>query len=185
AEATGDLAAVREREMAAAAGLVPAELFMCGVPDGEAADTPRQRKRLIEVYRRFRPTLVLAHSPRDYHPDHRASARLADAASWFAASRGHVTASVPLDEPPQLWRMDCINRGAFRPHFYIDVSDYAELKRRMLTCHKSQLAREADADFTPLAQLLDLQMKARGAEAQTTAAEAFQIHHVLKRVRAW
>jgi LmbE family N-acetylglucosaminyl deacetylase len=67
----------------------------------------------------------------------------------------------------------------------VDVSDYAELKRRMLACHKSQLARGADANFSPLAQLLDLQMKARGAEAQTTAAEAFQIHHAFRRLRAW
>src|SRR5919202_2386806 len=58
AERVADLAAVRRRELAAAAKLLGAELFRGGFPDGELADGPPQRRKLLRVYRAFAPTLV-------------------------------------------------------------------------------------------------------------------------------
>src|SRR5947209_12597973 len=55
-----DLAAVRRREMTAAARLLGAALFAGGFPDGELADGMPQRRKLLRVVRTFRPTLVLA-----------------------------------------------------------------------------------------------------------------------------
>ena len=81
-----NLAEVSSREAAEAAKLLGAELFPGQFPDGELADETPQRRALIALYRQFRPTLVLAHAPSDYHPDHRAAAALAEAASWFCAS---------------------------------------------------------------------------------------------------
>ena len=46
-------------------------------PHGELFDNQESRGRLIEILRQFRPTLVLAHSPHDYHADHRAASALA------------------------------------------------------------------------------------------------------------
>ena len=43
----------------------------------------------------------------------------------------------------------------------------------------------ADRDFAPLADLMKLQLVARGAEAGVAAAEAFRIHPSFKRTRAW
>lgn len=107
----------RRSEMKAAADLLGAELFWAGHGDGELADTYPARRVLIEIFRRFRPTLVLAHSPNDYHPDHRAASRLADAASWFGASRGHVTDSAPLTGPPEFWHLDTVEMHDFEPGF--------------------------------------------------------------------
>lgn len=180
-----DLAAVRRREMKAAAALLGAELFAGGFGDSTLADERPARNKLIEIYRRFRPTLVLAHAPDDYHPDHQAAAAVAEAASWFAASPGQSTRSAPLDQPPALWCMDCVNATPFQPGFYIDITPHVELKHRMLACHKSQLQRSGDRDFAPLADLMQRQMTTRGAEAGVTAAEAFRIHRALKRTRAW
>jgi LmbE family N-acetylglucosaminyl deacetylase len=185
AEAIADLAAVRRREMAASAKLLVSELFTCGFKDGTLADTLPARKKLMEVLRRFRPTLVLAHAPEDYHPDHQAAAALADAATWICASRGQKSRLPPLDEPPELWWMDCVNRTGFEPGFYIDVAAFVELKARLLECHASQIQRGADREFTPLVELMRLQSAARGAEAGVAAAEAFRIHRSFKRTRAW
>src|SRR5581483_44559 len=77
AERVADLTAVRRREMAGAAKLLGAELFRGGIGDGELCDDLTTRRKLIRVYRAFAPTLVLAHAPQDYHPDHRAAAALA------------------------------------------------------------------------------------------------------------
>lgn len=180
-----DLAAVRRKEMAAAARLLGAELFLGKVPDGDLADTARQRRILLEVYRRFRPSLVLAHAPEDYHADHRAASALAEAASWFCASVGHKTRWPALKSQPALWWMDAMNMAGFLPSFYVDVSGYVELKRRMLRCHRSQLQRGQEGDFSPLEELVLRQCRARGAQAGVDAAEAFRPHLAWKRARAW
>jgi LmbE family N-acetylglucosaminyl deacetylase len=180
-----NLAAVRRKEMAAAAKLLGAVLLRGEFGDGQLVDGPAQRKKLIQLYRRFKPMLVLAHWREDYHPDHRAAGALAEAASWFCASAGHKTQAAAMGSQPALWRMDTVNMTGFEPVFFVDVSDQIDLKRRMLACHKSQLRRAADGDFAPLEEQMIRQAEARGAQAGVAAAEAFRVHPAWKRVRAW
>ena len=180
-----NLAAVRRREMASAARLLGAELYSIGVPDSTLADADTTRQKLTEIYRRFRPTLVLAHASEDYHPDHRAAAALAEVASWFCASRGYKTRSGPLATAPALWRMDTLSLSGFQPGFYVDISAYLALKEQMLACHHSQLQRGKDGDFSPLLELMRQQCQVRGAQSGVAAAEAFRIHPAFKRARAW
>jgi LmbE family N-acetylglucosaminyl deacetylase len=179
------LAAVRRREMTVSAKLLASELYLVGQPDGTLKDVPEQRLKLIEVYRRFTPTLVLAHAPEDYHPDHRGASALAEAASWFCASRGHRTRSPVMEAPPALWWMDTLAMSGFNPQFYVHISEFVGLKTKMLACHRSQLSRGEDADFSPLQELMRLQYQARGLQAGVEAAEAFLAHNVFKRARAW
>jgi LmbE family N-acetylglucosaminyl deacetylase len=180
-----DLARVRREEATSAAEALGAELFWLGFPDGELVDGVEQRRKLVEVYRQFNPTLVITHAMEDYHPDHRATSLLAEAASWFASSRGHVTDSKATDAPPALWFADTINMSGFVPEFYIDVTEQVALKKRMLQCHKSQLQRAGDQDFAPLMDLMLRQCETRGAQAGVEAAEAFRSHQAFKRIRAW
>jgi len=180
-----DLAEIRGEEMKAAAVILGAELFEGGFFDGELVDEPPQRGKLIELYRRFRPTLTLGHSDQDYHPDHRAASKLAESASWFCASAGHETESPPMDTPPALWWMDTIDMHGFAPGFYIDVGEFMDLKQRMIRCHQSQLARSDSADFSQLEELLVRQSESRGAQCGAIAAEAFKIHSAWKRTRSW
>jgi len=180
-----NLAAVRRKEMAAAARLLGARLFRCDFGDGDLTDGPAHRGKLVEIFRQFIPTLVLAHSPGDYHSDHRAAGALAEAASWFAVSAGHKTRSPALPAPPALWWMDTVNMAAFEPGFYLDVSEYLDLKRRMLACHKSQSQRAADGSFAGLEDVMLRQCRMRGAQAGVGAAEAFRAHTAWKRIRAW
>lgn len=180
-----DLAAVRRREMAAACRILGARLFCAGVADSELQDDSPTRKKLTEIYRRFGPTLVLAHAPQDYHPDHRAASALAEAASWFCASRGFRTKTPPLPAAPAIWWSDTIGMSGFEPGFFVDISSFVSQKEQMLTCHRSQMARAEDKDFSPLAALMLQQCQARGAQSGVSAAEAFQAHHVFKRARAW
>lgn len=181
----GDLAALRKRELSAAAKLLGADVFFAEIDDGELRDIPAQRRRLLRIFRRFGPTLVLAHAPCDYHADHRAASALAEAVSWFACSAGHRTRQRPLAEPPAVWWMDTVEMLGFDPGFYVDVTQYMALKREMLHCHGSQLRRAGDTDFQPLEELLLRQATTRGAQAGVAAAEAFRIHSAWKRIRAW
>jgi LmbE family N-acetylglucosaminyl deacetylase len=180
-----NLALVRQKEMHEAAGLLGAELFCMDCGDGELVDSPDERRKLLEVFRRFSPTLVLAHWAGDYHSDHRAASQLAEAVSWYCCSAGHKSKSPPMDAPPTLWWMDTVNMLGFEPHFYFDVSAYVDLKQRMLKCHASQLLRAEDGDFSPLTDVMMRQCQARGAQSGVQAAEAFRVHLAWKRVQAW
>lgn len=180
-----NLAEVRRMEMNAAAQLLGADLLEGGFDDGELFDSVETRTAVVELFRRFRPTLVLAHARDDYHADHRAASALAEAASWFCASAGRQTASPPLERQPELWWMDTVAMVGFKPHLYVDVSAFVELKRQMLRCHRSQLARGADSDFAPLEHVMIRQVETRGAQAGAPAAEAFRTHRQWKRIRAW
>src|ERR1051325_3588521 len=104
-----NLAKMRRKEMISSAELLGARLFAMNFPDGTLVQTPASTAKLVEIYRKFQPTLVLAHAPEDYHPDHRAASAIAEAASWFCASRGHRTRSPAVDFAPALWWMDTIN----------------------------------------------------------------------------
>ncbi len=180
-----DIGEVRRGEMQQAADLLGATFFPAGFDDGTLVDEPTTRAVLNEIYRQFHPTLVLAHAFRDYHADHRAASQLAEAVSWFCASRDHVTASAPLGSPPELWWMDTVTGADFEPGFYVDVSEYADVKEQMLACHASQVARENDGDLGPLCELMRVQFRMRGSQAGVQAAEAFQIHRAFRRSRAW
>jgi len=179
------LGRLRYDEAAAAADVIGATLFWFGAGDGELFDTLESRRKLTEIYRTFRPTLVIAHAAEDYHPDHRSASALAGTATWFAASRGQVTPAPSLDSPPKLWFVDTLNMHDFAPDFFVNVGDQLEIKRRMLACHHSQLERGNDVDFAPLQEVMLRQAAARGAQAGVAAAEAFRWHHAFKRVAAF
>ncbi len=179
------LAARRRREMQAAARLLGGKLFLAGFSDGELEPGVPERRRLLDILRAFAPTLVLAHAPQDYHADHRAASTLAEIASWSCASQGYRTRRRAIDRAPALWWMDTIGMHQFEPSFYVDVSAHVGLKERMLGCHRSQLARGNDGDFSPLLDLMRLQFRARGAQAGVAAAEAFRLHAAFKRTAAW
>ena len=185
AKQVSNLCCVRRKEMAQAAKLMGARVFWGGFADGTLADERPGRLKLIEFYRQFRPTLVLAHSMEDYHPDHRAASRLAEAATWFCASRGHKTPSAALKAAPALWWMDTIGMDGFIPGFFVEITKQVELKQRMMRCHQSQLSRGNDSDFSDLSKLMRLRDETRGMQSGVPAAEAFQIHRAFKRARAW
>ena len=96
-----------------------------------------------------------------------------------------MTTSPPLAAPPALWFADTINMQGFSPQFYVDISAHADVKRRMLECHRSQLLRGKDKDLAPLMDLMVRQYQVRGAQADAAAAEAFRPHQAFRRTRAW
>lgn len=180
-----NLGDVRRAEMEAAAEVLGALLFRGEIGDSELSDDVETRAALVGILRTFRPTLVLAHASNDYHVDHRTASQLAEVASWQSASNNRPHLGEPLPAPPALWWLDTINMHGFQPQFFIDVSEHVELKQRMLACHKSQLSRSEDRDFTSLPDLMRNQYETRGRQASVAAAEAFRSYHAFKRSRAW
>src|SRR3954471_7514491 len=64
-----DVARVRQEEAAAATEILGAKLFWFGAGDGELVDMYDNRRALIEIFRQFRPSVVISHAAEDYHAD--------------------------------------------------------------------------------------------------------------------
>jgi LmbE family N-acetylglucosaminyl deacetylase len=80
-----NLAAVGHRKMATAARLLGAELFCAGVSDSTSSDADVTRRKRTPMFRRFRSTLVLAHTPEDRPRRSRSKRSSVTAANWRAA----------------------------------------------------------------------------------------------------
>jgi len=114
------------------------------------------------------PTMVALPSI-SYNQDHEALFR-----AGFTACRPHTgnDSNYPkivlaYDSPTHFWN---IERDKFHPNFYVDISDYVDIKRKALQCHTSQLR---DAPHYLSLDMLERQMFTRGHEICVTAAEAF------------
>src|SRR5207248_2846825 len=86
---------------------------------------------------------------------------------------GHVTAEPPLERPPAVVYMDHVAGVNFEPTHLVDVSDVFDLKRRMLACHASQLARP-DGGPAPLEELAETLARLRGFQCGVPYAEGFR-----------
>ena len=150
-----ETARIRQSEAAAAAAIIGADYLCAGFGDLAVFNDDASRRRLTELIRRARPDIVITASPVDYHPDHEAVSVLARDACFAASVPNYRTgASAPLPAIPYLYFMDAIGGRSregerIRPDFGVDIGDFLETKRRMLTAHQSQvtwLARQHGID---------------------------------------
>jgi LmbE family N-acetylglucosaminyl deacetylase len=140
-----EISRIRRREAANAAERLGGTYHCLDVGDLNVFhDAPTQRA-VTRLFRTVRPSLVLTHSPVDYHLDHEATSRLARAACFAApvplydADLGQAT----LEHVPHLYYCDPVEGkdalGAdVTPTTVIDVSRVIDEKTGLLACHASQ-----------------------------------------------
>lgn len=118
---------------------------------------------------RIHPDILIIPSPCS-NQDHDAVFRAA-----FAACRPHLPEAKPFvrvvlaADQPQL----CWSPATFKSNFYVDISDFLDLKLKAHSCHVSQL--RPDPHHGSLDNLERL-ARLRGAEISVGAAEAFMCH---------
>lgn len=117
-----------------------------GLADGNIADSPEARRKVIQVVRRYRPHVALVSPPECRHPDHPDAARLVTSALFYAGLRKLETRS-QSGEPQDPWRprhvLHYMQAIPFEPTFIVDVSDEWEQRMRALGAYGSQLHNPA------------------------------------------
>jgi len=169
-----EIAEIRHREARAAADLIGAELVWMDFDDEWLFNDRPTRERFIDVIRGARPDVVLAHSPTDYHPDHRNAGQVTVDARIPAAVRLVETTLPAAERIPHVFLMDCVGGIDFVPELYVDVTETMALKEQMLLCHESQdtwLRHFVGMDYV---SFMREHTRRRGEECGRPWAEAFR-----------
>lgn len=140
-----ETARVRFKEAKDAAAILDAEYYYLGGIDGSLYDTYEMRMKTISLIRKVRAGIIFTHLPNDYHPDHRATANIVEAAAMVSSLDPVPVPEKPLNVTPLLYHSspltlsDPIGGQLTPPHFFVDVTSALETKIKMLGKHVSQL----------------------------------------------
>ncbi len=109
--------------------------------DGFLQNDEMHQRKIIEVIRRFKPSIILANAPEDRHPDHGKSAKLvADAA--FLAGLKKIETRDSAGNLQDAWRpsyvFHYIQDRFLEPNFIVDVSSYYEIKMESILAYNTQ-----------------------------------------------
>lgn len=136
---------VRYQEAKAAAAVLGAEYYNLGGIDGFLYDTKELRLKTISLIRKVKAGVIFTHLPNDYHPDHRATAAIVEAAAIVSSLDPVPVDEDPLDITPLLYHSaplklsDPLGAQLTAPDFFVDVTSVVEVKKEMLGRHHSQL----------------------------------------------
>ena len=142
-----EISEIRRREAAVAAVLIGATYRCAEFRDLAIFSDDPSRRRVVEVLRRTRPSLVITAPPSDYLCDHERACELVRDACFAAPAPNYRTlaedSAPPLETIPHLYFADpeggLDREGALVvPDFIVNVTSVFETKWRMLACHESQ-----------------------------------------------
>ncbi len=169
-----EIASVRKAEAAASAAVIGADFVWMGYPDEFLFSREETRLAFLNLMRRARPDVVIAHAPTDYHPDHRTAGEIC----WdirVMTTVPNIKTEYPVCATiPEIYYMDTVAGISFEPEQYVDISESFELKRKMLACHQSQGGwLEAQYGMTYI-EFMEHVSRFRGLQCGVRYAECFQ-----------
>jgi len=165
---------VRGAEAKASANLIGAESFTLGLSDSEIFNDLAARIKMIDLFRKLQPYLIITHCSGDYHPDHRVVSELVCDAAYVATSFGFKTKYKALEEAPAIYFMDTSLGVNFIPNEYIDISDFIEVKKEMLLKHQSQFKHRKKREGSDLLEDMLALSEFRGRQCGVSYAEGFR-----------
>ena len=114
----------KERANEAVNGLakLSSPIFL-NLPDGELGCELEHRKIVKENILKIMPDLIITHSENDYHSDHRSLSNIITRA---------VSHYIPI------LYCDTLMGVNFNPNYYVNITDYYELKKEAILKHKTQ-----------------------------------------------
>ncbi|MCI0333831.1 MAG: PIG-L family deacetylase [Planctomycetes bacterium] len=179
-----EIAALRKREAITAAGKINAVYHCLDEPDIEVVFDKATNRKVVDLFRRVAPTLVLTHPRHDYMLDHEQVHLLARAASFsYPIPNASTLTLIPGSAIPWLYYCDPVEgRDPYTgklatPTTYVDISSQLDRKVEMLACHASQ--RDWLRAHHGMDEYIDAMKRnggERGRQKGVAYAEAF-VHH--------
>jgi len=173
------MAEIRREEFRRSAALIGAETVWMDVDDELSVIDLETRLHMVDVFRETKPDVVITHSDRDYHVDHRNTSQLVFEAAPLSCVHQIRRFFPELDKQPLIYHFDTLGAIDFQPGEYVDITDYMEKKQAMYACHASQIDWMRTATGFDITEVIDAVARVRGYAAGVKYAEGF------RRVDAW
>lgn len=182
-----ELAELRKGEAEKAAAIIGVEVKGLGFPDLDLYYDRETKMIFVEMIRGTRPDLIITHDPNDYMSDHRMTSQLVFDASFCASLPHYKTKEGKYkahDKIPPIFYMDTVAGVGFSPSDYVDITDTFQLKKRMLSEHKTQVTWMKEHDNIDFLEFMEEIARMRGEQAGVRYAEAFRRLEVWPRLVA-
>lgn len=153
-------ASIREAEAIRACEILGSRPVFFGQIDGDTYVNKEAYREMVNLISNLKPDLVFTQWPIDTHPDHRVASLLVYHAWW---NNGR---SYPLYYYEVLTGQQT---QAFSPTDYVDITPFAEIKKKATFAHESQKPSEWYHEHEQMSLF-------RGLEAGVRHAEAFVAH---------
>ncbi|MCX7606521.1 MAG: bacillithiol biosynthesis deacetylase BshB1 [Bacteroidia bacterium] len=129
-------AALRYQEAQTATRILkPLARIGLGWEDAFFEDTPSAQRELIDIIRRYTPTLVVANALYDRHPDHGRAARMVERAVFLSGLR-RISTRYPAYRPRKL--LFAIQDRWQTPSLVVDITPFWSQKLALVQAYQSQ-----------------------------------------------
>lgn len=116
------------------------------LPNRSLEPSLENRRKLAEVFRKLKPSLIFAPYWEDAHPDHTAATKLVeDARFWSKLSKSDMSGE-PFHPSRILYYFSVHLRIVERPSMLVDISAFTDQKRSVLEAFHSQLVANQPKD---------------------------------------
>jgi 4-oxalomesaconate hydratase len=169
--------ALRRAEAENAAAALGAEIEFLDAGDYPLRETDELVDRIVGVYRRVNPAVVLTHPLADpYNQDHPAAAQMALRARVLAQAIGYAAPGEPIGAPPVfLFEPHQPEMCGFKPEVLLDITPVFEAKRKAMEAMAAQ--QHLWEYYTDLAKRRGTQLRRNAGPnlglPQSTLAEAY------------
>ncbi len=148
----------RKNEANAAVALMGAkQREQLKLPDGGIENNEFNRLLIIEMIRKYRPSIVLANAIHDRHPDHANAAKLVADAAFLSGLKKKQTFYNSIEQ--EAWRPDAVYHYIqdyfIEPGFVIDITEQMDKKMQAILAFKSQFVKPKDKQPNSILGLID------------------------------
>jgi len=176
------LAEIRDKEAKKSGSLINAEVLGPIASDLDLYPTKEMRKEVVDIIRHAKPDIIITHSPDDYMPDHTTTSKLVFDAAFTATLPNYKTKETFWEKITPIFYMDTSVGLKFQPDYYVDITEFFEIKKKMFLCHESQYKWLKGHHLSDPLNIIETMGKFRGLQCGVLYAEGFVIEKVWGRV---
>ncbi|MGP9042174.1 bacillithiol biosynthesis deacetylase BshB1 [Cytobacillus kochii] len=140
--------------------------------------TSERIKQVVEMIRKYQPTIVFAPYEIDRHPDHANATKIVEEAVFSAGIRKYQTSEYQTDHKVKSFYYYMIN-GFHQPDFMIDITSTIDKKIASLNAYQSQFTKTEGAVDTPLTngyvEMVEARERLFGQQVGVKYAEGFMV----------